>query len=112
MVLRDMDSNIRDRAAQSGIGRSAALLLICSIMPGIMAAQALVSAPTSQSFGEVAINGAAGPAHAVGYVVSGTVSPTFSLAYGTEYSISSPQCTGSGTIRCTVSVSFQPRFPG
>jgi len=107
-----MDSNIRDRAAQSGIGRSAGLLLICSIMPGIMAAQALVSAPPSQSFGQVAINGAAGPAHAVGYVVSGTVSPTFSLVYGTEYSISSPQCTGSGNITCTVSVSFQPRLPG
>jgi sugar lactone lactonase YvrE len=58
------------------------------------------------------MSGATGVTQTVGYVVSGTLSPGFSLAYGTEYSISSPQCTGSGNITCTVSVGFQPRFPG
>ncbi len=40
------------------------------------------------------------------------VIPVFSLAYGAEYTLGSPKCTGSGNVSCTVSVGFQPHWPG
>jgi hypothetical protein len=93
------------------IPAKAIFLLLFSTLPAITTAQTLVSAPTSQSFSQVAINGGTA-AQSIGYVLSGATNPTFSLAYGTEYSVSAPQCTGSGSINCSVSVTFQPRFPG
>ena len=93
------------------IRKRAGFLLLFSMMPVSGRAQTVVSAPTSQSFSQVAINGGAA-AQTIGYVLSGATNPTFSLAYGTEYSISAAQCTGSGNISCSVSVSFQPHFPG
>ncbi len=107
-----MDLGIQDRVAQSWFGRNAGLFLIFSIMPGLMTAQTVVSAPTSQSFGQFAVNGSTPSTQTMGYILSGTTNPTFSLAYGMEYAIGSPQCTGSGSITCSVSVSFQPRSPG
>ena len=97
-----MSLDIRERAG---------FLLLLSIMPVIATAQTVVSATTSQSLGQIAMNGGRA-AQTVAYVLSGTTSPTFSMSYGTEYSISATQCTGSGNITCNVSVSFQPRFPG
>ena len=75
-------------------------------------AQTLLAAPTAQGFGQVAVNGLPSVSQPLGYTFSGISVPSFSLAYGSEFNLGTPQCTSSGGVNCTVSVSFQPRWPG
>ncbi len=107
-----MHLDIRNRVTQFWTRRNAGLLLFLSAMPGFLSAQTVLSAPTSQSLGQIAVNGSTPATQVIGYVLSGTTNPVFSLAYGTEYSIATVQCTGSGNITCSVSIGFQPHFPG
>ncbi len=107
-----MDLDSRRSVAQSRFGRNAGLLLLFSAMPGWIAAQTVISAPTAQSFGQIAVSGGTTPTQVIGYVVSGTTNPVFSLSYGTEYSLAATPCTGSGNVICTISISFQPHLPG
>src|SRR5579884_3920934 len=75
-------------------------------------AQTFLAGPTAQRFGQLAANGAASAPQTLGYTFSGSSSPSFSLAYGSDFNLGTPQCANSGGVNCTVPVSFQPRWPG
>ncbi len=80
---------------------------------GVCAAgQSLLTAPVAQNFGQVSANTAPPKTQTFSYAFSGSVFPTFSLHYALDYSISSAACSGSGSISCSVTVAFAPRFPG
>ncbi len=89
-------------------------LLAC--LTGALAASTptltLVSAPNSYSFGQLSVNPSSAKTQTLGYSFSGSSAPTFALHYGLEYSVSGSACTGSGTINCSITVAFAPRFPG
>ncbi len=96
----------------SSFGKKIAFTCLLCTVPGLTEAQTLVSAPAAQGFGQVAVNSSAPASQTLSYLSSGAVVPVFSLAYGTEYTLGSSKCTGSGNVSCTVSVGFQPHWPG
>ena len=64
---------------------------------------------TWQAFGQVIVNGDT-PGTATLTLVGLASSPTFSLRYGTEFTIGTPNCSGTGS--CALPVTFSPRSPG
>ncbi len=87
--------------------------LILFVLWGVCAAgQTLLNAPAAQNFGQVSANTAPPKTQTFSYTLSGSIFPTFSLHYALDYSISSQPCSGSGSISCSVTVAFAPRFPG
>ena len=72
----------------------------------------MLTAPPAQNFGQVSANVAPPKKQTFSYTFSGSVFPTFSLHYTLDYSISSQLCSGSGSVTCSVTVAFAPRFPG
>ena len=79
---------------------------------GFADSQAVLNAPPSQSFGQVAVAGTSPAGVTLTYSFNASIAPNFSLAYGTEFKASAAQCNGSGTISCTISLTFQPQQPG
>lgn len=68
--------------------------------------------PQSQNFGSVAV-GSSSAQITLSYTPSGlTAAPSFSLSYGLEFTVTTPSCTSSGTITCTIGVKLSPRSPG
>lgn len=83
-------------------------------MAGFGAAQApsVTSAPTAQNFGQAAVNGSVPVTQTLNYTLSGAAAPVLSLAYGTEYTLGTTTCTGSGSTSCSIPVTFNPKLPG
>ena len=74
-------------------------------------AQTLVTAPAAQNFGQA--TNSVPVTQSLTFVSTGTPSPTFSLAFGVEYSLEMPHCTsGVNNITCTLAVNFHPCLPG
>lgn len=74
-------------------------------------AQTPLQVPTSQGFGQVAVYAAAA-SKVVNLSFSGYANPIFALAYNTDYSVLSSSCSGSGTMNCSLTISFLPTLPG
>ncbi len=104
---------LRSKLLKTRFSRYAAFL---ACLTGILAAavdgQTLVSAPNAFNFGQLPANPGSGKAQTLGYSFTGSSAPSFSLHYGLEYSISASSCSGSGTISCSVTLTFSPRYPG
>jgi trimeric autotransporter adhesin len=93
-------------------GKKLLLAYLAALTAARGATPSLVAAPNAQSFGQRAVNSATAATQTLAFTFSGAAAPAFSLAYGSEFAISSPNCSGSGTISCTILVGFQPRWPG
>ncbi|HEX4168708.1 MAG TPA: choice-of-anchor D domain-containing protein, partial [Bryobacteraceae bacterium] len=105
--MRHWISNNRNSLTQKAI----IVAYLLGAWTTVAQAQTLVSAPTSQGFGQATLNSTAA-SQTLAYTFSGTLSPSFSVVYNSEYSLGSAACTGSGNISCTVSISFRPTLPG
>lgn len=100
------------RSAPSSFGKKLVFACLLCTGAGLTGAQTLVSAPSAQSFGQVEVNSVAPAAQVLTYISAGGITPAFSLAYGTDYTLGLPKCTGSGSVSCIISVGFQPHWPG
>ena len=74
------------------------------------ATQAVI--PQAQNFGQVSVGGSSSPI-SITYSFPGLSSaPSFSVAYGAEFSAQTPSCTVGATTSCNVSVTFSPKSAG
>ncbi|MBV8569225.1 MAG: choice-of-anchor D domain-containing protein, partial [Acidobacteriaceae bacterium] len=84
------------------------------IGPAVSLASVTTTLPSSQDFGQTTVSPAAPVLFSLAASFTGlTANPKFSLAYGTDFSIGTATCsTSSGTISCTLPVTFKPRNAG
>ena len=69
--------------------------------------------PAAQDFGQVQANGAGSGPISLTYLFPGlNAIPTFSVTYGVDFKLSTPACTGTTDVSCSVPVSFRPLYPG
>src|SRR5437016_12357762 len=76
---------------------------------GFMASASIGVQQNWQAFGQVAVNGGT-PGTATLTFAGLPSSPSFSLRYGTEFTIGTANCSGTGS--CVLSATFAPRSPG
>lgn len=105
--------NITRNSPTSFFLRFVLVSLVCTVASfGAVQTASVASAPNAQSFGQVAVSGSAPATQVLGYVFSGLSVPAVSLAYGTEYTLGAVNCTGSGSMSCSIPVTFHPKLPG
>ena len=76
-------------------------------------ASSTVSVPATQDFGQVPVNGAGSAPISLTYSLPGlTATPTFSFVYGRDFVLGGVNCSIGTGVTCTVSLTFQPRYPG
>lgn len=88
-------------------------LALPTLLLAAASARAQSSIPQSQDLGQLQV-AAASPATArISYSFPGlSANPSFSLAYGLDFSTGTPSCSGSSVIACTLSVNFLPHSSG
>ena len=74
-------------------------------------AQTVTSSPAPQSFGQVSANGTSPASLTLTYSVAGAT-PSFALRYRSDFTLIATNCSGSGTVTCSITVNFLPRLPG
>lgn len=69
--------------------------------------------PGTQDLGQASANSAGSTPVTLNYAFPGlAAAPNFSLIYGRDFKAGTPNCTIAATVTCSLSVTFQPRYPG
>ncbi len=71
------------------------------------------SAPAIQQLSAIAVGSSSSSPQSVSVQFAGNAAGlTAVLAYGNEFSLGQTSCSGTGTVFCTVPVTFAPKYPG
>ncbi len=115
LPLPYLPSNMLRSRTCTPIGHVRSLFRVFSIvsaaivLPGISAATSTI--PAIQDFGNAQVNGAGSAPVLLTYTFPGLqTAPTLSFVYGRDFRMGTAGCTSGMT--CSVSVNFQPLYPG
>jgi sugar lactone lactonase YvrE len=87
-------------------------LVVPTLLLAATASATVTGIPQAQSFGQTSVTASSTPV-TITYSLAGlSAAPSFSLAYGLEFTAQTPACTVGATTNCTISVKFSPKAAG
>ena len=70
------------------------------------------SVPQAQDLGQAAANGGSSSVRMTFSFPSAAAAPSFSLAYGVDFTLGAPSCTVASGVTCSILITFNPHTAG